>query len=157
MLQVWVVGAEVEKGMLTSGSSSFFVIDFFDFESQATPLLPGMDPAFDFATTFKVTVDDFFLRFLGTEGLILELNQTRAADFELLGRCRVALSGLLALRPRIILQREPVVSASDGSVVAYVHVEIRMALPVTELYGLFLERHPEERTRVEQARIKEAK
>lgn len=54
MRQVWVVGAELEPGVLSAGSSSFVVVDFFDFESQATPLLPGESPAFDFATTFKV-------------------------------------------------------------------------------------------------------
>lgn len=32
-----------------------------------------------------------------------------------------------------------------------------MALPVTELYALFLERRPEEKARVEQARLREAK
>lgn len=32
-----------------------------------------------------------------------------------------------------------------------------MALPVTELYALFLERRPEEKARVEQARLKDAK
>ena len=43
---------------------------------------------------------------------------------------------------------------------AYVFVychQIRMALPVTELYALFLERRPEEKERVEQARLLEAK
>ncbi|CAB1116161.1 unnamed protein product [Ectocarpus sp. CCAP 1310/34] len=157
IVEVWVVGAELEPGVLSAGSSSFIVVDFFDFESQATPLLPGVSPAFDFATTFKVTVDDFFLRFLGTEGLVLELNQARAADFELVGRRQVALSGLLSSKPRIILQREPLISTRDGAVVGYVHVEIRMALPVTELYALFLERRPEEKERVEQARLMEAK
>lgn len=36
-------------------------------------------------------------------------------------------------------------------------MQIRMALPVTELYALFLERRPEEKERVEQARLLEAK
>ncbi|CAN0100913.1 unnamed protein product, partial [Discosporangium mesarthrocarpum] len=142
IVEVWVVGAELEPGRLTPGASSFVVVDFFDYESQATPLMPGTDPAFDFATTYKVTVDDFFLRFLGTESLVFELNQTKAADFELLGRTRVSLAGLLESRPRVVLQREPVLSVRDGTVVAYLHVEVRMALPVTELYGLFLERRP---------------
>lgn len=52
-----MVGAELEPGVLSAGSSSFVVVDFFDFESQATPLLPGMSPAFDFATTFKVRLN----------------------------------------------------------------------------------------------------
>lgn len=69
-------------------------------------------------------MDDFFLRYLGTEGLVLELNQARAADFELVGRRQVALSGLLSSKPRIILQREPLISTRDGAVVGYVHVEV---------------------------------
>lgn len=72
----------------------------------------------------QVTVDDFFLRYLGTEGLVLELNQARAAEFELVGRRQVALSGLLSSKPRIILQREPLISTRDGAVVGYVHVEV---------------------------------
>lgn len=75
----------------------------------------------------QVTVDDFFLRYLGTEGLVLELNQARAADFELVGRRQVALSGLLSSKPRIILQREPLISTRDGAVVGYVHVEVQWA------------------------------
>ena len=35
--------------------------------------------------------------------------------------------------------------------------QVRMALPVVELYALFLERRPEEKERVEQARLLEAK
>lgn len=72
----------------------------------------------------KVTVDDFFLRYLGTEGLVLELNQARAADFELLARRQIPLAGLLSSRPRIILQREPMISTRDGGVVGYVHLEV---------------------------------
>lgn len=70
-------------------------------------------------------MDDFFLRYLSTEGLVLELNQARAADFELIGRRRIPLSGLLSSRPRIILQREPLISTRDGAFVGYVHVEVR--------------------------------
>lgn len=71
-------------------------------------------------------MDDLFLRYLGTEGLVVELNQARAADFELVGRRCVPLSGLLTSRPRIILQREPLLSPRNGTVVGYVHVEVRL-------------------------------
>ena len=37
------------------------------------------------------------------------------------------------------------------------YFQVRMALPVMELYALFLERRPEEKERVEQARLLEAK
>jgi First C2 domain of RPGR-interacting protein 1 len=61
-LQVWVVGAQLKEGVIAPNASSFVVVDFFDYESQATPLLAGREPRYDFATTYKVTVDDLFLR-----------------------------------------------------------------------------------------------
>lgn len=82
------------------------------------------DVCFLISLLTQVTVDDFFLRYLGTEGLVLELNQARAADFELVGRRQIALSGLLSSKPRIVLQREPLISTRDGAVVCYVHVEV---------------------------------
>ncbi|KAG5181255.1 hypothetical protein JKP88DRAFT_241524 [Tribonema minus] len=183
VVEVWVVGAQLKEGVIAANASSFAVLDFFDYESQATPLLAGREPrfdfattykvtvddlflsiewhdgysCFDFATTYKVTVDDLFLRYLATEGLTLELNQTRAADFDLVARCKIALSSLLSTKPRLVLngeplvsvlKGEPLVSVRDGTVIGRVHVEIRMALPVSELFQLFLERNPEERGRI---------
>lgn len=85
-------------------------------------------------------MDDFFLRYLGTEGLVLELNQAMAADFELVGRRQVALSGLLSSKPRIVLQREPFISTRDGAVVGYVHVEVRSVLALLLLLLLLCSR-----------------
>jgi hypothetical protein len=34
LLEVWVVAAEVSPGVLSLGSSSFVLLDFFDYESQ---------------------------------------------------------------------------------------------------------------------------
>ena len=61
--QVWIVGAHLKDGAISAGASSFFVVDFYDFESQATPLLTGLNPRFDFATTYKITIDDLFFRY----------------------------------------------------------------------------------------------
>jgi First C2 domain of RPGR-interacting protein 1 len=59
---VWVVGCALREGCIAPGASSFVVIDFYDYESQATTLITGSSPKFDFATTYKVTVDDLFLK-----------------------------------------------------------------------------------------------
>jgi hypothetical protein len=44
------------------------------------------------------------------------------------------------------------VSARDGSVCGSIHIKLRLALPLSELYALFLARHPEELNRIETAR-----
>ena len=45
LLEVWVKNATIALLVLPSGSSSFLVIDFFDYESQTTTLLTGNTPA----------------------------------------------------------------------------------------------------------------
>jgi protein fantom len=74
MLEVWVKGASINDGVVSPGSSTFVVFDFFDYESQTTSIMPTSSPHWDFAATYKVTVDDFFLRYLATDGLTFELN-----------------------------------------------------------------------------------
>ncbi|GMH97812.1 hypothetical protein TrST_g7069 [Triparma strigata] len=149
LIEVYVIDSEISENVISSDSSTFVLIDFFDYESQATPLVTGLYPRYDFATTYKVTVDDFFLRFLATDSLSIELNKAHNADYQLLARASVTLSQLLESSPRILLSRLPLISTKDGSIAGYVHLEVRMALPVTELYRLFLDRHPEERSRIE--------
>ena len=51
VVEVWVRSADLGSGASDTRRSTFFVVDFFNFESQATQLLPGRSPQFDFATT----------------------------------------------------------------------------------------------------------
>lgn len=74
LLEIWVRGCDIRDGATTAGSSTFVVIDFFDYESQATGLLSGQKPSWDFAATFKISVDDFLLRYFATDVVTLELN-----------------------------------------------------------------------------------
>lgn len=74
VLEVWIKEAQINNGVVLPGSSTFVVIDFFDYESQTTSLIAGNTPRWDFAATYKLTIDDFLLRYLATDYLILELN-----------------------------------------------------------------------------------
>jgi protein fantom len=74
LLEVWVKNSTIREGVLAPGSSTFVVIDFFDYESQTTALVSGAKPEWDFAATFKIIVDDFLLRHLAMDVLTLELN-----------------------------------------------------------------------------------
>lgn len=77
LLEIWVKSATFDEGVMPPGSSSFVVVDFFDYESQATPLICGSKPVWDFAATYKVRVDDFFLRFLATDSVRFDINMVR--------------------------------------------------------------------------------
>jgi chromosome segregation ATPase len=74
LLEIWIKEAVVKDGIVTPGSSTFVVIDFFDYESQTTSLLSTTKPQWDFAATYKIIIDDFLLRYLATDVVTLELN-----------------------------------------------------------------------------------
>lgn len=74
LMEVWIKEATIRDNVLTPGCSTFMVTDFFDYESQSTGLTAGNHPKWDFATTFKITVDDFLLRHLATDVITFELN-----------------------------------------------------------------------------------
>ncbi len=88
LLEIWVKGATIrDNGILAPGSSTFVVIDFFDYESQTTSLLSGPKPQWDFASTYKIAVDDFLLRYLALDVVSLELNMVSAARLIALISC----------------------------------------------------------------------
>jgi Ca2+-binding EF-hand superfamily protein len=150
LLEVWIKGCTVRDNALSPGCSTFVVTDFFDYESQSTGLVSGNHPKFDFATTFKITVDDFLLRHLATDVISFELNMACQGDFTMLARCTAPLSALLRSKPVVRLVNHPMVSVKTSEVIANITVEIRLALPLSELYRLFLERHPQERRLIEE-------
>jgi protein fantom len=74
MIEIWVKSGTIKDGLIIPGSSTFVVVDFFDYESQTTSIMPTSKPHWDFAATYKIVVDDFLLRYLATEGATFELN-----------------------------------------------------------------------------------
>lgn len=80
LLEIWIKRAKFEDGVLPPGSSTFVVVDFFDYESQATPLIGGGKPSWDFAATYKIRIDDFFLRFLATDSVHIDINMVSVRE-----------------------------------------------------------------------------
>ena len=128
LLEVWIKGGTIRDVVVSPGSSSFIVIDFFDYESQTTALAPGSKPQWDFAATFKLAIDDFLLRYLATDVLTLELNSAAQGDFNMLARCSIPLNGLLKSRPFIRLVSFPMLSIKSGEVVAHINLDIRYCI-----------------------------
>lgn len=145
LMEVWVKNATIAPESLPSGSSTFAVVDFFDYESQTTQLLTGNKPTWDYAASYKVFVDDFFLRYLATDVVTIELNAASQGDFTMLARATIPLSALLKSKPYVQLNNLPMLSVRTGEIIAHLNAEIRLALPVSELFRLFLERHPSEK------------
>lgn len=95
LLEVGIVSGNFDNSVVGINSSTFVICDFYDFESQSTPLLMGNRPEYNLSATFKVTVDGFFLRYLASESVVLEVHQAIRGDFKLIGKASVRLSKLL--------------------------------------------------------------
>lgn len=67
----------------------------------------------------------------------------------MLARCNVPLRDLLKSKPRLSMDKYPMVSPQTGEVIAHLTFDARLAMPISELYRLFLERHPGQRKLIE--------
>ncbi|KAE8884159.1 hypothetical protein PF002_g9283 [Phytophthora fragariae] len=84
LLELGIVSGHFDGSVVGVNSSTFVLCDFYDFESQSTPLLMGNRPEYSLSATFKVTVDGFFLRYLASESVVLEVHQAIRGDFKLI-------------------------------------------------------------------------
>ena len=138
---------------LTEDSTTFVMCDFYDYETQTTPLLLGLSPQYNFSATYKLETDHFFLRYLSTDSLILEINLARNADFQLIAQCTLPLRDLLEEAGEKSWPEAPMLSVRDGSIIGTLNVQIKLAVPVTELFQLYLKENPEEKSRMERLRL----
>ncbi len=76
-------------------ASTFFTWDFFLHDSQATRLVAGPTPAYDATVQYVVEADAFFVEYLDTRVLELELHVARGWESKRLGVARVALKQVL--------------------------------------------------------------
>ncbi|RHZ32166.1 hypothetical protein DYB31_006299 [Aphanomyces astaci] len=143
LLEIWIVGGDFDSKYVNGSGCTFVLCDFFDFESQSTSLVLGSRPAYNFAASFKITADAFFLRYLASESLALEVHQAVKGDFHVVGRTSLRLSPLLvhssgALKDAAV----PVRHVTTNATVGRLHLVIRVALPLTEIWQLHLQACP---------------
>lgn len=70
---MWVREAEFRDEAWEPDAPTFALVEFFTFETEATPVLDGRQPRYDFAASYRVTVDDFLLKYLATQRLVVEV------------------------------------------------------------------------------------
>lgn len=147
LLEIVIPSAAFDRNVVSENSSTFVLCDFYDFESQTTSLLMGSRPEYSFSATFQVTVDGFFLRYLASETLALEVHQAVRGDFKLIGRALVRLSSLLrskgVLKERT-LPVKAVLTQTDGKTIGTLNVAIRLSCSISEIWQLHLRSFPQD-------------
>lgn len=147
LLEICIVSGNYDRTIVTSNSSTFVLCDFYDFESQSTPLLVGNRPEYNLSTVCKVTVDGFFLRFLASESLVFEVHQAVRGDFKLVGTATMRLASLLQSKGSI---KEPalpvklVPGISGSSTLGSLNIVVRLSIPISEIWRLHLQSYPQD-------------
>lgn len=147
LLELLIVSGNFDRNVVSGNSSTFILCDFYDFESQTTPLLMGSRPDYSFSSTFKVTVDGFFLRYLASETLVLEVHQAVRGDFKLIGRALVRLSSLLQSKgvlKELTLPVKSIQGHADDKVMGTLSVLLRLSCPISEIWRLHLRSYPQD-------------
>lgn len=148
LIELWVRSASFDRRIVGDNSSTFVLCDFFDFKSQSTPLIIGSHPEYNLSAMFKVTVDGFFLQYLASETLTLEVHQAVRGDFQVVGRASIRLARLLQSKGAI---KEPdlpiykVETASNGEKkvsMGTLDAIVRLSMPIAEIWRLYLQSYP---------------
>jgi len=154
-LEIYVIDATLDPAVLGRQDATFAMIDFYNFESQTSPLSMGPAPTYNFSAAYRVVTDHFFLRHVASQGATIDINQARGAEFELIARAVLPLHQLLSpTSSKLKFTALPLVSKA-GKVIGSVKVEIRIAVPLGELWEQFNRDQPAEYTRLTNL-IKEA-
>lgn len=85
MFELRVASASLHADYFGALPSTFVSVDFFQHDTQATPMRQGLQPEFDFTAQYVLSVDDSFLHYLATASLRIELNQSWGVECQVSG------------------------------------------------------------------------
>ncbi|KAJ3219155.1 Protein fantom [Dinochytrium kinnereticum] len=131
-------------GLIPTRSSItlFAIFDFFDFETVITPLGTSPFTTLNHTSSFRVFTDDFFLQYLQTQRVVLNVCVSNGLDFMCVGKCFVNVKELTDPdRTAPVRFYADLMSALDGKVViGKVDYSLRAHLPMSQAIRAYKER-----------------
>ena len=143
LMELWIVKGSFAEEYVSSSTCTFVMCDFFNFESQSTPLLVGSSPGYNLSATYKVSLDDIFLRYMAADTLTLEIHQAFKGDFQLLGLCTIPLhQWLTSSSGKMQYNAQSVICPSTGTVLGSLFLKMRSAVALPDLWTHHLRNYP---------------
>ena len=133
--------ASLDLYFASSEPSTFVTWDFFEFETQATPVVKGAKADYSFTAQYVVDVDDFFLHYIQKESMVLEVHQVvGGTDYRTLGSCNVLFRDLMDKTGRLTYTRKILCNDDPSVSLGTIEYKIYMKLPMTTAISLYRER-----------------
>jgi Ca2+-binding EF-hand superfamily protein len=96
IFELRLLGVDIDKAVVGEDNpATFMTVDFFEHETQATAVHSGLNVTSDHTLQYVVKTDDFFLEYLDTRHLPVELNKSMGLDFAAIGVAHVNLRRVL--------------------------------------------------------------
>ena len=95
VFELHIVSAKLQQDYFSALPATFMSFDFFQHDTQATPLRQGLTPEYDFTAQYILVVDDLFMTYAAKNVLTLDLHQSWGVEVQLVARCDVPLRELL--------------------------------------------------------------
>ena len=144
ILELHLLHLFIEKSALRgeSNPSTFLTVDFFEHETQATPLAAGWSVDVNQTYEFVVAVDNLFIQFMELDCLRVDLHVAHGLDFRTVGSAAWPLRRVLDVpkghRSRGAAESHDVqFRSTSGEVVATLGLHMRLVRPVTEALRLY--------------------
>lgn len=81
--------------------ATFCTYAFYDFELHATPVVRGLNPSYSFTSQYLLRIDDFFLQYIQTSAVTLEVHHACGTDYKTVAACQLTFHGILENNGRI--------------------------------------------------------
>ncbi|XP_054856423.1 protein fantom [Eublepharis macularius] len=135
-----IFSAEAVKAFGDQEPATFCTYAFYDFELQTTPVVRGLNPAYNFTSQYFVRVDDFFLQYVHKNTTTLEVHHAYGLDFETAAACQLRFHEILEKNGRIYASA--ILVGVGGDIQNYGSVEywIRLRVPMDQAVRLYKER-----------------
>ena len=135
---------------------SFIAISFYDHETQATDVISGFGPSYATQFAFRNKFDDFYMEYLDTHVLRLEIYLSSAAKPQLIGFSTILLKELLVLdtanrdTKKAINSMVEIMSANNTDVsIGKINYKLRLRNSFNQAIKLYRERKAAEGRKIE--------
>ncbi|XP_031314294.1 protein fantom isoform X1 [Camelus dromedarius] len=119
---------------------TFCTYAFYDFELQATPIVRGLHPEYNFTSQYLVHVNDLFLQYIQKNAITLEVHQAYSTDYETIAACQLRFHEILEKSGRIFCTASLVGTKGDIPNFGTVEYWFRLRVPMDQAIRLYRER-----------------
>ncbi|XP_051778435.1 protein fantom [Erpetoichthys calabaricus] len=143
LLEVYIGGAyftpEALRILEDRDATTFCSLAFYDFETQITPVVRGMQPVYNFTSQYPVVLDDFFLQYLRTASPRLEIHVANGTSFHTLGVCQIPFPEVLEKAMERVYGKASIIGPR-GETFGVLEYWARLHIPIEETTRLHQKR-----------------